>query len=339
MVWTFDFFVGSVASIGFLAAISYYLGSSKLVPIFIGWGLLVGMLLALGKIPKYRVNIGGGAAFASCIPMFVVVLLLEGFAAHDSGRYFYHSGEDLITTAIICTVIGLIFMLFFKPARAPWFVLLNILLLGFLVYRIDQGMGGNDNGDGYVTDPTMVTPTPDYGAADFSMPDASAAAGHFDATTALMASDVIPDTSIYSLFGGNDVTSNPLLQTFGVSSFAGVNHQTLYNSFNQVAGSMSTDSMGTMTLYDAGNQIAGRMTVDSSGGGTIFDAANQFVGRTAIDSNGNINLFDNHQQLVGVLKKSSDGIVQIFDSLNKLIGTYNNGTITNAQNIFTGKIV
>lgn len=170
MIATFDFWPGLAMASLFIYVFIQSVGHTE-VPFFLKTGILAGILslvyyLYLRDRPAHSVcHVQGGMTVLAGIAMFLFMGVLAVI-------YGEHRGFNAAATSLaIFYFLGLGAMLCSNKFRMPFFVLANILLLGLVMYRLDQvGNSGtvtvpNDGGTAYAPGTDVVTATPDFTSA------------------------------------------------------------------------------------------------------------------------------------------------------------------------------
>lgn len=122
---TYDFLVGLIPIAHVVGIVS---GNWSIIPV---WVALIWILNTNGYLPSKRLRVSNGwiiASYILCvIPSFILLIL-------------FGQKEDEFIITFYAGFISIALMLW-KPIRAPFFVVLNILLLGLIVYKLDNAMG------------------------------------------------------------------------------------------------------------------------------------------------------------------------------------------------------
>ena len=105
--------------------------------------VLVGITCLVNKVgilKNRRIEVPGPWAILSgalmLVSLYLIVLIQTNFRI-----------SGLMINLIVLP--GIILMYLFKPFRVPWFILLNVLMLGLVAAKVDQGSFGDD---GFATD-------------------------------------------------------------------------------------------------------------------------------------------------------------------------------------------
>lgn len=119
------------------------LGMLGTTPVILAIGLCILYALTYHKRRRTELNSIGWIIISSIFMCIIIAVVTP------------HGGDSIFAFAA-----GILLMLFYKPFRLPWFVALNLILLGFFLFKIDQGLGG-DTGDLTVTSDDTSQPVPD----------------------------------------------------------------------------------------------------------------------------------------------------------------------------------
>jgi len=332
IVFSIDFLFGFLLVLDFLYAYSATMSGGGisilplLGPIIVGAGIIA-LYRYVSKSRRRRTQLssGGWTIFSG-----IIMIIILGIFAYVVG-YRYGTVEKLIAFIVI----GAVLLASFKPFRLPWFVCVNILLLGLLAFRLDQGMNGNDG----LT--TVDTSSGDMSSGDmsslsssnvsfndgntFTGMDSSAAFSGGDVMTAGVGTAMLggfqnfsnntfamdPTPFVNSLQPGQSITLN---DNFGAPTMS-FRDGMVYGQDSLPIGSYNA-SGGNTVFYDANHQVA--FSVDSSG--NYYDNLHQYMGKsvdtamgqTFVDAQGQTayrydnsgTIFDDKGQVVGSVKKA-----------------------------------
>ena len=216
-----------------------------------------------------RIEVQGPWATVSGVLMFI---MLGGIA-------FYMTDGRIGGIVLILSVLpGIILMHYFKPFRVPWFILLNVLMLGLVVAKIDQGIAGNDG-------------------------------------VATNISDSGNDMSVLGAFTGATVTSfDDVSTTDGVNGESFISTHNDDISFEAPINTTNDTSAITIEMNNNNVTPSESLTVSSMDGkdsitlqdNKIFDKTNMQVGTYGMDvSNDNIAFKDNAGNNLGSIDPST----------------------------------
>lgn len=282
--------------------------------------LLCYYLASIGKMPHRRIRPGAGWAIASCILLGLIAIVMSSDHSEECAlafmpRSFQFLAQHFDPTALLaCMWLGISFAIFaYKPFRIPGAIVCQIILLGILIYKADQGVGGSDGLDG-----TGVANIDDGGFT---------AAPSFD-DTATMSDGFLPDTSM----AGNTIPAGGTgFSGMDNAGFSGMDSPAFtpndgipYGNDNGGFGADSSSNLG-MTGPDAGAFAAAAGTMQSPAGTAIPDQPYMPAGPSVMQ--------DSSGFAQGTFTPDQNGNYSIQDNMGMQVGDASFNPVTGAANV------